>query len=338
MKKLLSPRLFFAFSLIVTIEHLSPNAAFAGPTRLCLQSETGVLRVKKKCNPNKGYSEITQETLQTITPAAIGPQGEQGPAGPQGEKGPTGDSGPVGPQGPEGVSPFMFSGDDIFYNDGLVGIGTSSPGSELDIEDDDTNARITLRNTSSNGASNLRFEGAFSGGKAEIWYQNDTDAFTLKAIPFGSELRLFGRTNAGITVFENGDIEADGNAAKPGGGSWSVASDARLKKEVHPLQGVLSKILALSGVEYEYRNPEKIRELPGVQRGFIAQEVEKVFPEWVSEGSDGYKRLSIRGFEALTVEALRELRTEKDREISELRSEVDELRALVIRLQEQAHN
>ena len=44
----------------------------------------------------------------------------------------------------------------------------------------------------------------------------------------------------------------------------------------------------------------------------IAQEVEPVFPDWVESGPEGYKRLTYRGFEALTVEALRELREEKD--------------------------
>jgi hypothetical protein len=47
--------------------------------------------------------------------------------------------------------------------------------------------------------------------------------------------------------------------------------------------------------------------LTGPQVGLIAQEVERVFPAWVSSDQDGYKELTIRGFEALTVEALREL-------------------------------
>ena len=44
---------------------------------------------------------------------------------------------------------------------------------------------------------------------------------------------------------------------------------------------------------------------------------QQVFPDWVETGKDGMKRLSIRGFEALTVEALRELRSEKDQQIRE---------------------
>lgn len=110
-------------------------------------------------------------------------------------------------------------------------------------------------------------------------------------------------------------LHVNGDAGKPGGGAWSVASDERLKKEVRPLEQALARLLKLHGVTYEYRNPEAIHELPGQQTGMIAQEVEKVFPEWVETGRDGMKRLSVRGFEALTVEALRELRTEKDAQI-----------------------
>ena len=75
------------------------------------------------------------------------------------------------------------------------------------------------------------------------------------------------------------------------------------------------RLLQLHGVTYAYKNPEAIHELPGQQTGMIAQEVEKVFPEWVETGRDGMKRLSVRGFEALAVEALRELRAEKDAQI-----------------------
>jgi hypothetical protein len=41
--------------------------------------------------------------------------------------------------------------------------------------------------------------------------------------------------------------------------------------------------------------------------GMVAQDVEQVFPSWVDTGKDGYKRLTFRGFEAVAVEAVREL-------------------------------
>lgn len=95
-------------------------------------------------------------------------------------------------------------------------------------------------------------------------------------------------------------------------------SDARLKKNVQPLEGALDRLMRLQGVTFEYKDPVAIHELPGTQIGMIAQEVEKVFPDWVDTAPNGMKRVSVHGFEALTVEALRELRKEKDEKLAEV--------------------
>lgn len=50
----------------------------------------------------------------------------------------------------------------------------------------------------------------------------------------------------------------------------------------------------------------------GIQTGFIAQEVERVFPSWVHEGSDGFKALNYRQTEGLEVESIRELKVQND--------------------------
>ena len=129
-------------------------------------------------------------------------------------------------------------------------------------------------------------------------------------------------------------LHVNGDAGKPGGGAWSVASDARLKKEIRPLEQALTRLLQLHGVTYEYKDPKAIHELPGQQTGMIAQEVEKVFPDWVETAPDGMRRLSIRGFEALTVEALRELRTEKDEQIRARDSQITALEKRLTALEE----
>jgi hypothetical protein len=61
-------------------------------------------------------------------------------------------------------------------------------------------------------------------------------------------------------------------------------------------------------VRFEYIDPDAIHEFPGERIGMVARDVEGVFPDWVQTGADGYKRVTYRGFEALTVEALRDLR------------------------------
>lgn len=62
-----------------------------------------------------------------------GPAGPEGPAGPQGAEGPQGPQGPQGPEGPAGASPWELSGDDTFYIQGNVGIGTDTPGAQLSV-------------------------------------------------------------------------------------------------------------------------------------------------------------------------------------------------------------
>lgn len=132
-----------------------------------------------------------------------------------------------------------------------------------------------------------------------------------------------------LHVDDTGALTISGAAFKPGGGAWSVASDARLKQDVRPLEGALDSLLALRGVRFEYKDPEAIHELAGERIGFVAQDVEPVFPDWVSTGADGYRRLTVRGFEALTVEAMRELRAQND----ELREQNDELRQRLERIE-----
>ena len=91
--------------------------------------------------------------------------------------------------------------------------------------------------------------------------------------------------------------------------------------------------MKLRGVTFEYEDPDSINELHGTRIGMIAQEVEEVFPDWVSEAGHGYKTLTFRGFEALIVEALRELRPEKNAETELLRNENAELEARVARIE-----
>lgn len=85
--------------------------------------------------------------------------------------------------------------------------------------------------------------------------------------------------------------------------------------------------MALHGVTFGYVDPASICELSGQCVGMCAQDVEQVFPDWVSEGRSGYKSVTYRGFEAQTVEALRDLHAEKDRELEQKDADISRLRA-----------
>lgn len=66
------------------------------------------------------------------------------------------------------------------------------------------------------------------------------------------------------------------------------------------------------GVTYQWKEPEKQGNMAGTYMGLIGQEVEQVFPEWVKTDALGYKDVTVTGFEALTVEAIREIKTENE--------------------------
>lgn len=139
-----------------------------------------------------------------------------------------------------------------------------------------------------------------------------------------------GATNPGAFTFA-----VSGTAAKTGGGSWAVFCDSRLKHDIRPMSGTLDKLLGLRGYTYEY-NANAIQNrlaLPGTQIGLMAEEVERVFPDWVAKDADGYRYVTERATTALMVEALRDLRAEKDKAIAEKQAQIDALNARLDRLE-----
>lgn len=86
-----------------------------------------------------------------------------------------------------------------------------------------------------------------------------------------------------------------------------VASDARIKTNVAPIDSALGKLLNVRGVEYDYTDTRIPGTAPGRQVGVIAQELEAEFPSMVETGADGIKRVTMRGIEGVLIEALREI-------------------------------
>jgi len=124
-----------------------------------------------------------------------------------------------------------------------------------------------------------------------------------------------------------------GDAGKPGGGLWSTFSDARLKTNINSMGGSLDTLDALRPVTFNYKDKDHFSYVEGTVPGFIAQEVRQVIPQWVGEGEDGFLYLNPVGYEAMVVDAIQELRDEKDAQIKSLQTENDELRDRLERLE-----
>ena len=212
---------------------------------------------------------------------------------------------------------------------GGTGINTATLGAAVDLRSSELvirngaagdNTDISLMNDTNRGYNMVTVPG--SGGAAGSFYIGEVDG-RLPAVGFANRLQ----------IAPNGDLSVYANAYKPGGGAWAVSSDARLKRDVSDLEGSLARLLSLHGVNFSYRDDApKSLTAPGPQIGFIAQEVEKVFPQWIGERG-GYKTVGIAGFEALTVEAMRDLKAESDVRMEALEKENALLRARLEKLE-----
>jgi hypothetical protein len=109
------------------------------------------------------------------------------------------------------------------------------------------------------------------------------------------------------------ELEVEGNASKSSAGDWLANSDARLKKNIKPLDSneMLNKLLSLQGVTYEWNDDKTGSKRPdGVQFGFTAQNIQQIFPTLVEEDALGYLQTSYGTYDAMMVESLRALHNE----------------------------
>jgi hypothetical protein len=95
-------------------------------------------------------------------------------------------------------------------------------------------------------------------------------------------------------------------------GSIAACSDGRYKTNITALNNSLQKLLLLKGVHYYWKTGEYPNMHFGNNRqiGFIAQEVEPLFPELVVTDANGYKSIDYSRFTPLLVETIKEQQQE----------------------------
>ncbi len=146
-------------------------------------------------------------------------------------------------------------------------------------------------------------------------------------------------TNAGSFEFrhrEDDDAFAVRARIDPEDGTYSQVSDARLKEDVHHLDGVLSDILDLQPAEYRMIHQDRDSD---PRLGMMAQQVAEVFPQLVTydEREDLYT-IAYSGFSVLAIQAIREQQDiidAKNRRVDTLESQVDELEQRLQQIEEQ---
>jgi hypothetical protein len=216
----------------------------------------------------------------------------------------------------------------IFVDDatGNVGIGSSSPQAMLHVkggniacdgrvhllsEDDDFRLEIT--------------EGGISS------YTGGSFSFATSQIPGGDALlhmRITSDGRVGIGELDPSErLHVVGNICATG--TIAACSDARFKTNVKSLDRALNTIEKLRPVAYDWKRDEYPNHNFSDRRqiGLIAQELREVVPEAVQEGADGYLAVDYARLTPVLIQAIRELRNEKDAHIAELEARLSRLEA-----------
>ncbi|HEY3413387.1 MAG TPA: tail fiber domain-containing protein [Armatimonadota bacterium] len=228
-----------------------------------------------------------------------------------------------------------------FSHLGRVGIGTTAPAFPLDIASPGQavirmqsaatgyGSVIELRNNSAPqtmiGAIN--FPHNTDGTIGQIAYLSGHQmVFTIKSLE-AMRITDYGRVgiNQAVPMYMldvGGSINASSSVRAAG---VLLTSDARYKQHVSTLDGALDKVLALRGVAFDWnRQAWPKKDFPeGRQVGFVAQEVEKVLPEVVSAGADGYKGVAYQNIVPVLVEAIKS----QQKQIDEMKAQVERLTA-----------
>ncbi|MCI5055880.1 MAG: tail fiber domain-containing protein [Flavobacteriales bacterium] len=142
-----------------------------------------------------------------------------------------------------------------------------------------------------------------------------------------------------ITTTNN--LEVNGTASNSAGGNWLVNSDRRLKKNIQKLDSekMLTSLLKMKGVTFEWNDTQTGYKRPlGLQYGFIAQDIQEVFPGLVKTDNDGFLQTAYGNYDPMLIESIRALNNKievLEKENQELKSEYD---SRLKRLEEQLIN
>ena len=182
------------------------------------------------------------------------------------------------------------------YVNGNIGVLTTSPSHDLTIKQ------------SSNTTSNPNGVAVISATTANYW-RFWTSGTLLRFSYFD------GTTLSHNLYYQDGDA------------TWTVTSDKRLKNSFEPVGSVLNDVMKLKPTRYYYNSAKKST---GKLYGFIAQDVESVFPSLVSPPNEEneYYGMNYENLHAISIKAIQEqqaLIASQQAEIEMLKSKLSEL-------------
>jgi hypothetical protein len=164
-------------------------------------------------------------------------------------------------------------------------------------------------------------DSAPAGTAGQLWWESDTgklkvyySSVWVDATPVPDMALYYAKAGGSI----DGDVTIRQTLTVVGNtliqGVLTETSDISLKENILPLESSLDKLMKLNGVSFNKKTTPHVKEI-----GFIAQEVEEIIPDLVTETSDGVKTVAYSRVSAILVETIKEQQTQ----ITELKEMVN---------------
>jgi hypothetical protein len=213
---------------------------------------------------------------------------------------------------------------------GLVGIGTSSPSSLLNLLSSTADTLLLVQSTfaggdarlgltaDSAGVSQIRFGDEASENVGMLTYTHADNSMKFRTnaqdrmfITSGGEVYIAGSTDQGAY-----NLQVNGTGVW-GAGAYVNGSDERVKNEITPIASALGVVEKLNPVTYRYK--ESWSKDQSIQTGFIAQELltaleGQVYVDGVVQQNEpeSYYSVAYQNIIPILTKAIQELKAELD--------------------------
>jgi len=180
-----------------------------------------------------------------------------------------------------------------------------------------------LINTTSDldGSSHLQVLGSTGGGRSPVVFQNSVDAGP--ALSCWKTPTTTDSSARFIQFYANSDNTPMGGIVGNGASNvqFATLSDEREKENITPVDNVIEKLMNLDIVSFDWKKHDE-----HVEAGFIAQNVEKHFPEYVieniSQEGEEARKGTTGGMSAGYIAVLTKAIQEQQEQIETLKSEI----------------
>lgn len=243
-----------------------------------------------------------------------------------------------------------FAGDDIYLqadvltdiqSNTTIGANTSDQ-----LEVNTTTSTVTIGHEAINTTSYVQFQ---EDGDIAITASatNDNISLNPNVRTYFTGDYLYTNTGTDVRIGTSSEqsgniLNVSGSAYKSDGSTtWNTTSDRRTKKNIKAIQDPYEKIMKLKPVSFEYRDSWiKKNNLYNkkTHRGYIAQDYLEVFPEDVTEGSDGMLNMNHESAGIYTTAAVQQLIKDKEQleaTVAAQKNQIDQLQRMFFNLQQQ---